>query len=428
MRTEAQYQFTLPVAVSKHSKRQSYVFDLIFKEILGINYQFISANDSGKYLSYGSQPSEFFIQAHELMHQNSIEKQQLSFVSFENKSYPFKINGDKSLYPFDLFAVCFYTVTRYEEYFPTQLDEHGRYRAEESWLVSQGLLTQPIVHVLAENLKQKIETYFGVKLNYKNQCYIEPTIDIDNAYAYFNRKGGLWKSKLKSLLAFDFSGLKEKQKAGKNSNFDPFNTHHEIIKLLRPFAPKVFFLMKSGGFNSSNEIASTTQQSLIEKYQQAGFEVGIHPSYGCTELQEEVNLLSQWNRDICLSRHHFIKVDVRSSYRELIDAGIQHDYSMGYTNRSGFRAGVCIPHLWYDLYLDSPTELTIHPFYFMDAAFIFNLNYSPEDAIKEAFEITEQLRMYHGVNSFIFHNESLSNVGVYLGWGNLLSDVMKLVV
>ena len=179
MRTEAQYQFTLPVAVSKHSKRQSYVFDLIFKEILGINYQFTSANDSGKYLSYGSQPSEFFIQAHELMHQNSIEKQQLSFVSFENKSYPFKINGDKSLYPFDLFAVCFYTVTRYEEYFPTQLDEHGRYRAEESWLVRQGLLKLPIVHVLAENLKQKIETYFGVKLNYKNQYYIEPTIDID---------------------------------------------------------------------------------------------------------------------------------------------------------------------------------------------------------------------------------------------------------
>ena len=51
-----------------------------------------------------------------------------------------------------------------------------------------------------------------------------------------------------------------------------------------------------------------------------------------------------------------------STYQNLLQAGIQRDFSMGYTNLDGFRASYCYPFKWYNLSNEMLTPLTINPF------------------------------------------------------------------
>ena len=67
------------------------------------------------------------------------------------------------------------------------------------------------------------------------------------------------------------------------------------------------------------------------------------------------------------TRYHFIKLKLPNSYRELIENDVLEDYTMGYASKMGFRAGVCHPFKFYDLDYDSPTQLTVYPFYLMEA-------------------------------------------------------------
>ena len=53
--------------------------------------------------------------------------------------------------------------------------------------------------------------------------------------------------------------------------------------------------------------------------------------------------------------------------RILIDAGIAEDYSMGYPDEPGFRAGIARPYYFYDVAEDHQTNLKIFPFQVMDA-------------------------------------------------------------
>ena len=72
--------------------------------------------------------------------------------------------------------------------------------------------------------------------------------------------------------------------------------------------------------------------------------VGIHPSWASNadthKLSKEINRLEAIvNREVIRSRQHFLRLDLPTTYRRLIDLGILQDYTMGYASQVGFRAG-----------------------------------------------------------------------------------------
>lgn len=422
--------FSLPILVSQESNRQNYIFDLIFNQLLGINYHYVDSSFSGKVLSYGMKNQAFYQESHDFMHDSGIKKLDLEYANYKDKEFPFRINETNSLFEFDLFAVCFYCVSRYEEYLNTDLDEHGRFKPQNSWLYKKDLLKIPVVNFLAHELKEKINSHFSVSLPDTKQYEIKPSIDIDNAYAFYNRLNGIWRSQLKSLLKFDFDSFKLKSRAKNDKTQDPFNTHDKIISFLSTFHPKVFFLIKSGGKDSTNDVGNKEQYDLIKQYENAGFIIGLHPSYEVvseTSFKQEFTQLKSFFPKLNSSRYHFIKNVLPHSYSYLTKMGIEHEHSMGYATQTGFRAAICHSFYWYDLLNEESTKLLIHPFYFMDATYVFNLNLTPRASIQDVEQITSEVKKYNGHNSFVFHNESLSDVGVYEGWGEFLENVLEVV-
>ena len=108
---------------------------------------------------------------------------------------------------------------------------------------------------------------------------------------------------------------------------------------------------------------------------------GIHPSYKSFNnleiLKMEISRLDKITSKTSISRFHYLKFTLPESYQILLKAGIKQDYSMGFVDRIGFRAGTCTPFNFYDLEKECTTDLKIFPFAYMDGVLNDKLKYTP---------------------------------------------------
>ena len=72
------------------------------------------------------------------------------------------------------------------------------------------------------------------------------------------------------------------------------------------------------------------------------------------------------NTALISSRNSFSKLNLPISYRNMVELEIQEDYSMGYINHIGFRAGTCTPFFFYDLDYEIQTPLKVCSYHLMD--------------------------------------------------------------
>ena len=84
-------------------------------------------------------------------------------------------------------------------------------------------------------------------------------------------------------------------------------------------------------------------------------------------------------KEIPLSRQHFIRLQLPHTYRILESLSITDDFSMGYASELGFRAGTGRSFLWYDLEKEVCSELRVHPFCFMDATAHYYKKWTAEE-------------------------------------------------
>ena len=94
-------------------------------------------------------------------------------------------------------------------------------------------------------------------------------------------------------------------------------------------------------------------QSLIRGLNANGG-MGIHPGYEThlnpTKVKEEQNRLAEIvGHEVTKSRFHFLRFELAKSYQILLDNGITKDYSMGYADDIGFRAGTSVPFKFFNL-------------------------------------------------------------------------------
>ena len=347
----------LLIYTHKITHRNKYVFNLLFKDILGLEFNLISdaeefKNYSGAKLSYTNHPiaDEVFFSARNLLFETGISEQSISVFDY-NETKVFYAVGKESTLPFDVFAATFYLVSRYEEYLPHIRDEHDRFDGKNSLAFVNNFLEKPLVNTWAKWMKQILEKKFPqLQFPQKKYTFIS-TIDIDNAYAYsekgFTRNvGGI----LKSITKFDFTEIGERLRVLIGSEKDPYDTYDFQLEMIQKykFESIYFFLLGDYGINDKNlPIESKNFQSLIKMLSDYAT-IGIHPSYGSNksieQLKKEVNRLSHTiHRDITKSRQHFLKLTLPETYRNLIDLDITDDYTMGYAAHIGFRASICTP-------------------------------------------------------------------------------------
>ena len=139
-----------------------------------------------------------------------------------------------------------------------------------------------------------------------------------------------------------------------------------------------------------------------------------------------VSLSGVLGREITFSRQHFLILKFPETYRRLIESGITADYSMGYSSKTGFRAGIGRSYNYFDLMDNQETNLRIFPFQIMDRTLLSYMKLSPDEAIKEFEHYTGIIRNVGGEFICLWHNDSLSDRGEWKGWKRVFKKVIEM--
>jgi hypothetical protein len=340
-----------------------------------------------------------------------------------------KING-----VIDPLASIFYILSRMEEYTSTIEDEHGRFPATNSVLHSFDWLEKVMCDRWAVAfLHFLVHHELIVFRNQKHKVEIRPTFDIDNAYAY-RLKSGLrkWMSTAKDVLKGNRLRISERKLVLTGANKDPYDTYDYIISIARRgFNVNMFWLLGDyAKYDKNISYKDKRHQRLIRKMAKETT-VGIHPSYKSNSyefylLNEKERLEVILNRMVIHSRQHFLKLKIPVTYPSISTMGIEHDFTMGYADLLGFRAGTARPFKWFDLNKNQVSNLTIHPFAYMDGTLNEYMLLDTRTAKEKILKLFKEVEKYGGDFIFIWHNETIGNYGKWEGWKEVLEYSLSL--
>jgi uncharacterized protein DUF7033 len=421
--------------------RLQYILDFIGKQVIGKSFEIVNDTATfeqypGPKINYGNvriTESEFRIQNTQLLFEKGCNEQTIECFEIDNYKSFFKTEGD---FPFDIFAASFYLISRYEEYLPHEKDAYGRYAHENSLAFREGFLHLPLINIWIDELKKYLKVKFPSLTIHHSTFTFFPTYDIDEAYAYKHKQwwrttGGL----LRSVIKGQWSMIVERSRVLLGVSKDPFDSFEWMDALHRQLDlnPVYFFLIpkRTGRYDKNISPSKRSMRDLIQEHSDR-YSIGIHPSWQSGDdpgkLKFEIlNLRHISGKPIHSSRQHFIRFTMPQTYRQLIELGIDSDFSMGFGSINGFRASVASAFFWYDLEKEEQTQLLLYPFCFMEANSFYEQKFSARQAFEELKHYLNIVKSVNGTLITIWHNSFLGTAAQFKGWREMYEQFISLV-
>lgn len=410
----------------KTSARLTYILDEIFVNRLGMPYQIeenaVAFKDAEAQIkiNYSEETLPGFqVIPTTLLFETAVDPYHIPEILWHEPYYV--------LYPhpkggFDIFSMAFWFLSRYEEYQAFSPDKHGRFEPKASVFKNYQLHKNPSLDIALQYF------YRALQLPIPKKFGIYPTIDIDIAFKHRGRGpmraiGGLLKNgkqdaieRIKTLLGAP----------------DPFDSFDYMLHSLQALKNKVRIFVHAGGYGSYDKPIPLRNKSFLQKLKSLAqeFTIGIHPDYAGGQLaasiaKQKKRLETALNITIDRSRQHFLRQQYPQTGMELQQAGILHDYTMGFASETGFRAGTAHSFRLFNLATNSAESLIIHPFCLMDVTLKNYMQYQTEEAIDEVKRIKNILAEIEAPFCFIFHNESLGNSGEWKNWRTVFEQCIS---
>lgn len=410
---------------SEHNHpRIQYVFKHIFKIVLAVDFEIVTNKDefqkkSNPKISY----TEFPLQ-------DEIHIKKNGTIS--------KIENIENWEMYDGVIQCFLLLSRYEEYLPFVADKHQRFPFSQSKQFKYIDVEKPFVDDFAYELKTQILKKFPQYVFPEKKPKIVMTVDVDRVYKVLSiSKKEAILYLLKRMLKFDWNGFFHYFKVNYYYGIedlqpkirDEYDTYNYILK---HFPHTIFFVQvgKKGKFDNNYNPENESFKRKIEtlSWKQT---IGLHPSYQSNEkteiLHQEKQILEKMiGKNIENSRQHYLKLKFPETYRNLLQCGITKDYTLGFADQIGFRAGTSHPFFWYDLDNETETNLELIPFQIMDVTLKNYLQFSPKKSIEKVQEIYHQTKKVNGTFVCIFHNQNLTNKGEWKNWNQVFESLATL--
>lgn len=403
------------------SPRLNYTLSLIFHTILGCKYQL--THDKSFYettnlpkLNYSTTPlnSGIFIQSHSLLQETNIRS---LIPHAENLSDEFPIffkSEIQDFLGFDILSTVFYVVTRYEEYNATNIDEHQRFKAENSLAYKYHFLHYPYINKIVAYFGDKLQKQYPQLIFNQRTFNFLSTIDIDNAFAYAHK--GFVRNSLgfiKDACSFNFQKLQSRISSCINEKNDPYFTFQEINSISEATNTALHYFVLIGDYNTYDKnphYQNKGFQQLLKSLSNS-HSMGLHPSYASHQHFEKIGVEKKRlehiiEKPITSARCHFLRLKLPDTYQFFNEIGITDDYTMIYASQVGFRTGLCTPHQWFDLQKNEATKLTIHPSTMMEGVLRDYLKLDSLTAYNSVEKLMTEVKKYGGEFISIFHNDS----------------------
>lgn len=442
---------------SRCLEEKKYIANILFDQFLGIECQINFEDNVGDtYIirlpndESFCLPDVFFSSAEQVWLQKaSLPEEPLVYFDVEsivNSPYSASVpiifgdplyqdESQNSKAPIDIFGSCFFMITRYEEVCEERRDHHGRFDVEHSIAFREGFLSRAIVNEYLEILwgliRKKDNSISRKSRDFKK--IITHDVDLPSSINFpltrFIKACGADVIKRKSIRT-----LWNRLYAylTKNIFIDPvYNLkflmdQSENIGLKSEF----YFITENGhfGIDGGYDIADPIWVAILKEIHERGHVIGIHPTYNTmydTERlgNEKFKLESVLERlkiqgAVLGGRHHYLRWDVRNSWRDWDKLGFSYDSSVGYSSISSFRAGTCYEYTTYDLIKRKPLNLKERPLIFHDVTFLQEEHLNAVDGMKELKRVCE---FFNGDLVMLFHNNYYITEAQRKNYTNLLN-------
>lgn len=415
--------------------RTEYIFELVFKHEFGL--QFTSTTDINIFHShkdekicYSAQQQDncIYIKPSSLLFETSIYELDVQVAS--KRGIPVLFSNESGS-GFDIFAAIFYMVTRYEEYLFFTADKHGRYQASETVAYKNNFLQKPVVNIWLQIFKEQLLEKYPQMVFKQNAYKAIVTYDIDIAYAYKGR--GLFRTI--GATAKDVLTLKLKKLFGRfktlATNKDPWDVYEYLEITIKQKKLNSIFFFLLGNYSSHDKNIKHSHSLMVKLVNKISSfsDIGIHPSYKSSLYPKKITLEKKRlekisGKPINKSRQHYLNFKLPDTYNELIKAGISEDYSMGFADSAGFRAGICTPFYFYDLQNEKATSLKIFPVTCMEGTFLYYLKMTPKDSLPIIENLIKEVKIVQGTFISIWHNNTVSDQKEFKGWKWLHNEML----
>lgn len=404
----------------------NYICHFIFEHLLGVPFRIsnhLEEDEKDLPIFYGFKADEkekATVPDHGLLWQTHIEKIPCEVTWADGLPYFFKSSSTVNLLmDHDLFSMCFYCLSRYEEYLGHTGDQLGRFQATMSLAGKSNFLSLPVIDLWVQRFADLINSKFDTNWSLSETYRCETTLDLDLPYAYKFKGWKAYAGIFRDILAFNFHNIKCRVNFWLTGK-DPFNTYSWLEDFLKDKGEVKFFMLNSNRhLQDENHLADRDEFGQLIVSIARWAHIGVHPSLFAgsqeKEISREIQFIERYSgKSVNISRQHYLNLHFPDTYIALLACGIRRDYSMGYPDAMGFRAGTARPFLWFDLSSNTSTQLEIHPVMTMDATMRYYEGLSPDEALVACKKIKEVTRKVNGKFSFIWHNSSLSPA---YGWG-----------
>lgn len=342
-------------------------------------------------------------------------------VSFRKAVEKMEAFGD-----FDLFGYAFYLLSRCDEHFSENFDEWGRVQSagciQTQWGgVERAYLDEWRTHLIAL-----------LGLEEKRIVQHELTIDIDSPFAF----------KYKSFL-FQMGGLVNDVMHGRwdwvkkrvqvlLGHPDPYDTYADLKVMSKKDHINLRYFVLCAERSALDRGMSVHQEKGWEHLMSrlAGQEWGWHPSFAghnhMMKHQAELDRLQQRSSAKIQSvRFHYLKDNLFQMSPRLLSWGITENYSMGFADSIGYRAGTSRPFYWYDWQKDGVSDLKLVPFWGMDVTLKKYLRLTPNEALEKVAQASQYASNIHADWRMVWHNESVNDWSEWKGWGVVLKKFLQ---
>mgnify|MGYP001338653491 FL=1 len=367
----------LLVYTHKITPRVTYIFKHIFENMLDLSVSFSTAVEvfvahSGPKISYASRSlgNEFNITSHSLLFERGVIDQDITIYDWEGIPAFFKTDTN-GLIPYDIFAASFFLLSRYEESIPKIKTINEFFDSTQSLAFKEGFLEMPLVDIWVLKLHKIMSAFFTEIKPYKKK-YSKKELLIDVPLAFrFRHRSFLVSMEifLKSIWQLNLLKIFNQFMVLLRLEDDPYDSFDSWVSWFKDsnLKPKVFFhFANSSKYESSISIFNRRLHSKIKKTGDV-YMLGLLLSVK-SQLKPEPNLDQEKKGFQQLTNRQVKRIRIPNSFRQLslvysdlVNFEFTHDYSMGYSNKIGFRASTSTPFYFYDLANESKLSLKAHP-------------------------------------------------------------------
>lgn len=388
-----------------------YVIDVLFKELLNVNYEVVTDKDQVESLVIQTCDKVFVFEDHfwnnylepnSYLSKENIPQGITKLSSFTALDIPiiygkdkYLVEEERTLCGLDILASTFFMLSRWEEYVLGRKDT-GKCNEEELLCVKAGYARVPIVHVYEEFLKSLLNEA-GIEVNFCRKFTIKTTHDVDRCYLtgwgeLFGNAKYIYVNGNKQLawkIVKDYIWLKTHFK-------NPFDTYEFFMDCAEQLGIKDEFYFKCCEANETGktyQIGDKEVQRFIKCIKNRKHIIGFHPSENTyanpSQFAKEVERFINGTQSTSLTGRNHMLLITAATFRDWEKAQAEYVSNYGYQSRNGFRCGIAVPFSVFDFEKRKKMNIKEIPFEIMDTVMLRckpNLKESIDD-IKGIVEI-----------------------------------------